>query len=143
MDQGALTEHDLIRVQPKAPVPRSSAGDKASRLTGVSLLSKTKFSIEIEYYDTVRDRLMAAPVTQADRAAARSVWLEVIRWGGLSGAPCQKTAKELSALMGIDAGEMSRILALLKSVGAIARVRRGREKPITAPEWIRPEAEAA
>lgn len=88
-------------------------------------------SIGPEYYDAVRDRLMAAPVTPAARSAARSVLFEILRWSGWGGNPCEKTASELAVLLGFKTGNLVRTLKLLESVGAISRVRRGSIKIIT------------
>lgn len=83
-----------------------------------------------QYHDAIRDRLMAAPVTPAERAAARSVLLEIVRWLGWQTYECQKNATELRGLLGINSGSMTRTLQLLERVGAITRVKRGQMKII-------------
>jgi hypothetical protein len=131
-DQEALTERDVVRAT-KARVASGMLKELASRPAQLefSFLMGGNVSTGHEYHDAIRDRLMAAPITAAERAAARSVLLEIVRWLGWQSFECQKTAAELAELLAIDSGYMTRTLRLLENVGAIARVKRGRTKIIT------------
>jgi predicted MarR family transcription regulator len=131
-DQEALTEHDAVRAT-KARVASGMLKELASRPAQLefSFFMGGNVSTGHEYHDAIRDRLMAASITPAERATARSVLLEIVRWLGWQSFECQKTAAELAELLAIDSGHMTRTLRLLENVGAIARVKRGRTKTIT------------
>ena len=80
------------------------------------------------YHDAVRDRLMAADVTPAERFAAMSVLHEIDRW--LQANVSEKNAAELATLLAMDRSNMTRTLKLLEQIGAIVRVKRGQMKII-------------
>jgi predicted MarR family transcription regulator len=130
-DQEALTEHCAIRT--------SEAREISSRLKALARrpvqmefdFFMANVSTGHQYHDAIRDRLLAAKVTQAERFAARTVLHEIVRWLGWQTYACEKTAAELAELLDMDAGDMTRTLQLLESVGAIERVKRGRTKTIT------------
>jgi predicted MarR family transcription regulator len=130
-DQEALTERDPERATTAREI---SAKLKALARRPAQLefdFFMANVSTGHQYHDAIRDRLLAANVTQAERLAARAVLHEIVRWLGWQTYACEKTAAELAELLGIDAAVMTRTLKLLESVGAIARVKRGRTKIIT------------
>ena len=84
-----------------------------------------------QYHDAIRDRLMQAKATTAERCTALAVLQEIKRHLGWQSFTCEKTAAELGDLLGIKAPNMATTLALLEEIGAIVRVKRGRTKTIT------------
>jgi hypothetical protein len=131
-DQEALTEDCAIRTSEARELSRrlKALARKPAQME-FSFLMGGNVSTGYEFHDAVRDRLMASGATPAERAIARSVLMEIIRWLGWQSYECSKTAAELGDLLGLNAGNMTRTLALLESVGAIERVKRGRQKTIT------------
>jgi hypothetical protein len=83
-----------------------------------------------QYHDAIRERLLAAPITPAERLAAGRVLTEITRWLGWQTHECTKTASELAALLGVHKVFMARMLKLLESVDAIRRIKRGSMKTI-------------
>jgi hypothetical protein len=131
-DQEALAERDPER----ATAIRQASGilkalAKQPTQLEFSFLMGGNVSTGYEFHDAIRDRLMASGATPAERFAARAVLMEIIRWLGWQTYACDKTAAELGDLLGINPGNMARTLDLLESVGAIARIKRGRTKTIT------------
>ena len=131
VDQKALTERDptcAIEVRAASGILKKWAGRPAQQEFDFFMANTTTGH---QYHDAIRDRLLAAKVTQAERFAARAVLHEIVRWVGWQTYACEKTAAELADLLSMDAGDMTRTLQLLERVGAIARVKRGRTKVIT------------
>lgn len=130
-DQQALQERDPER----AVTARAASGmlkDLATRPPQLEFdFFMANVSTGLQYHDAMRDRLLASAATPAERLAAGRVLMEIIRWLGWQSYECQKTAAELSDLLGVDPAYMTRMLNLLERVGAIARVKRGRTKVIT------------
>jgi DNA-binding transcriptional ArsR family regulator len=88
-------------------------------------------SVAHAYHDTVRDRLLASGATPAERTTAQAVLSEVLRWLGWQTYECTRSASDIAQQTGLDPAIVSTALALLESVGAITRVKRGRTKIIT------------
>ena len=86
--------------------------------------------------DALQERLLASRATPAERATALMVFAEVLRRLGRQTHDCAGTATEIGDRLGVDKVSMSKSLALLERIGAIARVKRGRNKIIT----VTPEA---
>lgn len=88
-------------------------------------------SIGHEFIDAVQNRLKSAGTTPAERDAALATLLLIVRHLSWQTYDCSKTAAELADIRGIAASHMSKTLSLLESVGAVTRVKRGRQKVIT------------
>jgi hypothetical protein len=131
-DQEALAERDPDRAMAirQASTMLKALAKQPTQLE-FSFLMGGNVSTGYEFHDAIRDRLMASGATPAERFAARAVLMEIIRWLGWQTYACDKTAAELANMLGMDAGDMTRTLNLLESVGAIARIKRGRTKTIT------------
>ena len=87
--------------------------------------------------DALQDRLLKSRATPAERATALMVFAEVLRRLGRQTHDCAGTATEIGDRLGVDKVSMSKSLALLERIGAIARVKRGRNKIITVtPEEL-------
>lgn len=84
-----------------------------------------------QFHDAIIERLKATGAPASEQRTALAALGVIIRWLGWQTYDCQKTAAELADLLGMDAGDMARTLRLLESIGAIARVKRGRTKTIT------------
>ncbi|MCK6413912.1 MAG: transcriptional regulator [Azonexus sp.] len=131
LDQQALTEIDPNR----ADQVRQIAAE-------VKALAKKPDQLEFDfwaggivtadqYHDAIRERLLRASKTPAEALQALAVLQEIKRWLGWQSFTCMKTAAELSELLQLDKGNLSRSMRLLETVGAIHRVTRGRTKVIT------------
>ena len=131
VDQEALKEHNLERAAEARLIARSLKGWALKPAQTEFDFFMANTSTGHQYHDAIRDRLMAADITNAERFAARAVLHEIVRWLGWQTYACEKTAAELADLLGMDAGDMARTLKLLEGLGAIERVKRGRTKVIT------------
>jgi len=88
-------------------------------------------SIGHQFIDTIQDRLLETKATPAERHAAIATLMFIIRHLGWQDYTCTKIAAELADRLGVKPQDMKDSLALLESVRAIKRVKRGRTKVIT------------
>jgi DNA-binding transcriptional ArsR family regulator len=130
-DQEALTERD-----PDRAVQAREAAAKLKELARRPTQAEFDFfggnvTVGISFHDAVRDRLIASGATPAERATAHMVLAEVVRRLGWQTYECTRTAAEIAQQMELQPMAVSHALALLERVGAITRVKRGRNKIIT------------
>jgi hypothetical protein len=130
-DQEALTESDGERAL-KARHASAILKELARKPAQLEFdFFKGNRMIADEFHDAVRDRLGALNLTVAKRGTAVMVLAEICRHLPWEGHDCSKTAADLSALLKMSRHDMSDILAILESIGAIHRIARGRTKVIT------------
>jgi predicted MarR family transcription regulator len=84
-----------------------------------------------QYIDAVQARLLETTATPAERDAALATLLLITRHLAWQDYTCTKVAADLAEMRGVDKAHMARTIALLESVGAISRVKKGRMKIIT------------
>jgi DNA-binding transcriptional ArsR family regulator len=130
-DQEALTEHD-----PERAATARCAGTILKGLARKPAQTEFDFfmgntSVGFAFHDAVLERLKATGATFAERAAAQAVLAECIRWLGWQSYEVTRTAAEISERIGLAESHTASALALLESVGAITRIKRGRRKVIT------------
>ena len=130
-DQAALSETD----PQKAELARFYANGLASlgraKQLEFDFFGGGNVSLGHQYIDAVQARLMATKSTPAERDAALATLLLITRHLGWQDYTCTKIAAELAAMRGVKPQNMKNTLALLERVGAISRVKRGRNKVIT------------
>lgn len=131
-DQAALTEKDPDRAEQARlasltlkSLARTPICDEFEFLKGGNM------SLGHQYIDAVQVRLMSTKTTPAERGLALGTLLLITRYLGWQDYTCSKTAADLAEMQGLDKSNMAKIIALLESVGAINRVKRGRIKTIT------------
>lgn len=83
-----------------------------------------------EYWDEIQRRLIATGVSPVQQAIAQAVVAQMMRRLEFGKSRVDLTASELSEIMRMEPANISRILKLLESVGAIWREPRGRIKEI-------------
>lgn len=129
-DQAALAEPD--------PEKAERARFHAAGLAALGRAKQLEFeffgggnvSLGHQYIDAVQARLMATKTTPAERGLALGTLLLITRHLEWQGYTCTKIAADLAEMQGLDKAQMTRTLALLEKVGAISRVKRGRNKVI-------------
>jgi hypothetical protein len=129
-DQEALSERD--------PARAAKAREASGTLKALARKPPSHFDIfegnvtmGYEYHDAVRSRLLATGATPAERGVAHMVLSEIVRWLNWEDHKCSHTAAEIGASLGLHKMVVSEALALLESIGAITRIKRGRSKVIT------------
>ena len=134
-DQEALTESDGERAL-KARHASAILKELAAKPQQLEFdFFKGNWSVGVEYYDTIRDRIHALDLPLGRRTMAIAVMTEVMRWLPWQDAACSKTAAEIADLLKAREIDVSSALKLLEQVGAIHRLRRGRTKQI----FVNPE----
>jgi hypothetical protein len=130
-DQAAIAEKDPDRAE-KARLASETLKSLASKpvCDEFQFVGGGNMSLGHQYIDAVQSRLMATKATPAERDAALAILLLITRHLGWQDYTCAKTAADLSAMRGVDKAHTARTIALLESVGAISRVKRGRTKVI-------------
>ncbi|PAU91218.1 winged helix DNA-binding protein, partial [Paracoccus salipaludis] len=83
------------------------------------------------YQDAVTERLFEAAKTAGQAKEAMSILWIICRYLSWQSYECTKTAADLCDLTRTDKAQMARSLNLLEEIGAIRRVKRGRNKIIT------------
>lgn len=129
-DQAALAEPD--------PEKAERARFHAAGLAALGRTNQLEFdffvggnvSLGHQYIDAVQARLMQANATPAERDAALATLLLITRHLEWQGYTCTKIAADLAEMRGVKPQNIKNTLALLESVGAIGRVKRGRTKVI-------------
>ena len=135
LDQEALTETDLVR-KTRLRSLAHEAKELANKPVQLEFdFFKGNWSVGTEYYDTIRDRIHALPLSVAKRATAFMILTEITRWLPWENSACSKTAAEIADLVKVCQMDVSSAIKTLESVGAIHRVKRGRTKLI----YVNPE----
>jgi transcriptional regulator with XRE-family HTH domain len=131
-DQEALTEKCAVRTSKAREASRilKELARQPAQME-FSFLMGGNVSTGHQFHDAIIDRLKATGAPSSEQRTALATLGLIIRWLGWQTYACEKTAAELADLLGMDVGDMARTLALLETVGAIARVKRGRTKTIT------------
>ena len=130
-DQGALAEQDPVRA-----VQAREASAKLKELARRPAPAEFDFfggnvTVGHCFHDTVRDRLKASDATPAERMTAHAVLAEVVRRLGWQTYECTRTASDIAHELGLSPSVVSKTLARLESIGAVARIPRGRSRVIT------------
>ena len=130
LDQQALQESSPERAE------RAREAAKTAKDLGASTQIEFDFfggnvSIAFQYQDAVTERLFeAAPTTTKAKEAGMILWI-ICRHLSWQSYECSKTAAELCEITHTKPPNMTSALKLLEEVGAIRRVKRGRNKIIT------------
>lgn len=130
LDQQALQESSPERAE------RAREAAKTAKDLGASTQIEFDFfggnvSIAFQYQDAVTERLFeAAPTTTKAKEAGMILWI-ICRHLSWQSYECSKTAAELCEITHTKPPHMASALKLLEEVGAIRRVKRGRNKIIT------------
>lgn len=130
LDQEALTETDLIR---QAELRHLSAQAKKLARKPEQLefnFYKGNWSVSNEYWDAIRDRIHALPLSAAKRAVISMIWAELFRHLIFGTSEVGIKAATLADLLKLQPADVARALAVLEEIGAIHRVKAGREKVI-------------
>ena len=137
-DQAALLA-DQQALQESSPERALKARQAATTLKELSASNQIEFdffgggnvSIAFQYQDAVTERLFeAAPTTTKAKEALSILWI-ILRNLGWQSYECTKTAADLCEITRTKPPHMANALKLLEEVGAIRRVKRGRNKIIT------------
>lgn len=88
-------------------------------------------SLGHQYHDAILERLKGTNAPPSTQRTALATLAVIVRWLGWQTFECKKNAAELADLLDMDTAGMARTLALLESVGAITRIKRGQMKIIT------------
>lgn len=131
LDQQALQESS-----PERAVIARQAAKLAKDLSAAQQLEFDFFgggnvSIAFQYQDAVTERLFEAAKTAGQAKEAMSILWIICRYLSWQSYECTKTAADLCDLTRTDKAQMARSLNLLEEIGAIRRVKRGRNKIIT------------
>ena len=130
LDQQALQETNPERAE------RAREAAKTAKDLGASTQIEFDFfggnvSIAFQYQDAVTERLFeAAPTTTKAKEAGMILWI-ICRHLSWQSYECTKSAADLCEITHTGPAHMSRALNLLEEIGAIRRVKRGRNKIIT------------
>ena len=137
-DQAALLA-DQQALQESSPERALKARQAATTLKELSASNQIEFdffgggnvSIAFQYQDAVTERLFEAAKTTAQAKEALSILWIILRNLGWQSYECTKTAADLCEITRTKPPHMANALKLLEEVGAIRRVKRGRNKIIT------------
>jgi hypothetical protein len=127
---------EVLAGKPARPRPSNEPKDTPNRCRAEQAHTEFDFfggnvNIAHKFHDAVVDRLKETGATFAVRSAAYTVLGEIIRRLEWQSCECKSTASEISERIGLQDAQTIRALALLESVGAIARIKRGRRRIIT------------
>ena len=137
-DQAALLA-DQQALQESSPERALKARQAATTLKELSASNQIEFdffgggnvSIAFQYQDAVTERLFEAAKTTAQAKEALSILWIILRNLGWQSYECTKTAADLCEITRTKPPHIANALKLLEEVGAIRRVKRGRNKIIT------------
>ncbi len=136
-DQAALLA-DQQALQESSPERALKARQAATTLKELSASNQIEFdffggnvSIAFQFQDAVTDRLNKQAPTLGARDRALATLGQITRHLAWQSYECAKTAADLCDILGYDKARMADTLKLLEQVGAIRRVKRGRNKIIT------------
>ena len=130
LDQQALQESSPERAE------RAREAAKTAKDLGASTQIEFDFfggnvSIAFQYQDAVTERLFEAAKTTAQAKEAGMILWIICRHLSWQSYECTKSAADLCEITHTGPAHMSRALNLLEEIGAIRRVKRGRNKIIT------------
>lgn len=128
--QAALSDSDHDRADRARFHANALASLGRVRTGEYDLLGAGNVSIGHQYIDAVQARLMETKATAPERDAALATLLLITRHLAWQDYTCTKVAADLAEMRGVDKAHMARTIALLESVGAISRVKKGRTKTI-------------
>jgi DNA-binding MarR family transcriptional regulator len=129
-DQAALSERDPHKAEQARQAATILKGLGKTNHLEYNILAGN-FSMSHEFLDTLNLRLKESGATIAARNAAVAALVFIARNLEFQGFACTKNAAELSELLGVKPQTMKDTLKLLEKVGAITRIKRGRQKVIT------------
>lgn len=129
-DQAALQETDPERADRARFLAAGLAALGKAKQLEFDFVGGGNVSLGHQYIDAVQSRLMQTKTTAAERDAALATLLLITRHLEWQGYTCTKLAADLAEMRGVLKSAMAATLALLESVGAISRVKRGRTKVI-------------
>lgn len=142
-DQAALLldQQALHESTPERAIKAREAAMAAKELSSTVQLEFNFFggnvSLAHDYMGAIHGRLRQAAPTPAKRGQAIEVLWVMIQHMAWEDHEVKKTAAELAELTGIKPSNLSVTIRLLEDVGAIRRVRKGRQNIITiTPEGV-------
>lgn len=131
LDQQALQEGSPERAERAREAAKTAKDLGASTQIEFDFFGGGNVSIAFQYQDAVTERLFeAAPTTTKAKEAGMILWI-ICRHLSWQSYECSKTAAELCEITHTKPPNMASALKLLEEVGAIRRVKRGRNKIIT------------
>ena len=131
LDQQALQESSPERAAKARDLAQGAKELSASNQIEFDFFGGGNVSIAFQYQDAVTERLFETAKTTAQAKEAGMILWVICRHLGWQSYECTKSAADLCDLTHTGPAHMSRALNLLEEVGAIRRVKRGRNKIIT------------
>ena len=131
LDQQALQESSPERAAKARELAQGAKELSASNQIEFDFFGGGNVSIAFQYQDAVTERLFEAAKTTAQAKEALSILWIILRNLGWQSYECTKTAADLCEITRTKPPHMANALKLLEEVGAIRRVKRGRNKIIT------------
>ena len=131
LDQQALRESSPERAARAREAALAAKELSASNQIEFDFFGGGNVSIAFQYQDAVTERLFeAAPTTTKAKEAGMILWI-ICRHLSWQSYECTKSAADLCEITHTKPPNMASALKLLEEVGAIRRVKRGRNKIIT------------
>ena len=131
LDQQALQESSPERAAKARELAQGAKELSASNQIEFDFFGGGNVSIAFQYQDAVTERLFeAAPTTTKAKEAGMILWI-ICRHLSWQSYECTKSAADLCEITHTKPPNMASALKLLEEVGAIRRVKRGRNKIIT------------
>ena len=131
LDQQALRESSPERAARAREAALAAKELSASNQLEFDFFGGGNVSIAFQYQDAVTERLFeAAPTTTKAKEAGMILWI-ICRHLSWQSYECTKSAADLCEITHTKPPNMASALKLLEEVGAIRRVKRGRNKIIT------------
>ena len=131
LDQQALQESSPDRAAMARELAQGAKELSASNQIEFDFFGGGNVSIAFQYQDAVTERLFeAAPTTTKAKEAGMILWI-ICRHLSWQSYECTKSAADLCEITHTKPPNMASALKLLEEVGAIRRVKRGRNKIIT------------
>ena len=131
LDQQALQESSPERAAMARELAQGAKELSASNQIEFDFFGGGNVSIAFQYQDAVTERLFeAAPTTTKAKEAGMILWI-ICRHLSWQSYECTKSAADLCEITHTKPPNMASALKLLEEVGAIRRVKRGRNKIIT------------
>lgn len=131
LDQQALQESSPERAAKARELAQGAKELSASNQIEFDFFGGGNVSIAFQYQDAVTERLFEAAKTTAQAKEAGMILWVICRHLAWQSYECSKTAADLCEITHTKPPHMANALKLLEEVGAIRRVKRGRNKIIT------------
>ena len=131
LDQQALRESSPERAAKAREAALAAKELSASNQLEFDFFGGGNVSIAFQYQDAVTERLFEAAKTTAQAKEAGMILWVICRHLAWQSYECSKTAADLCEITHTKPPHMANALKLLEEVGAIRRVKRGRNKIIT------------